>query len=414
MSNKKLFINNAEEIIPSVNDTPYRRLLAIGDVHAAFDKLISLWKKLDVTEDDLVIFLGDYLYGMSDKNIETLQWLVEYKERKNIIFLRGNVDDTYLYRLFDLNGNFFNRLNSRVVSGIKNAAVKKPSFPNKIFDLLNNLPLSYQITIGGRKYFFCHAGIEVDTPLEAQKKNYLLSHPKLKSFYRDYTGDAVIVVGHKRPKKIFDNLPSLFRNASEKLDLTKPIKVPNRNILMLDTHAKEDGKLSCVDILSGEIWQSGLEADQDPIANIIFVCSGNTCRSPMAKYIMRQLLTRKGLSDEVVVDSASCNTSGGRFLSKGALEMLSKYHIPFGRHISKPFTAGEYQKFKCIIALDEYVFQKAKKISGDDPDNKIRLFTDFNGNKLSIDDPYGTGDYGKAYDEVKIGCSMLLKEIFDK
>lgn len=409
MKNKKFFINNAEEIIPPKNDSPYKRLLAIGDVHAAFDKLLSLWKKLDVKEDDLVIFLGDYLYGQGDKNIETLQWLIEHQKHKNIIFLRGNVDDTYLHRLFDLNGNFFNRLNSRVVSGIKNTAVKKPSFPNEIFEFLNNIPLSHQITIGGKKYFFCHAGIDIGVPLEAQKKTYLLNHPKLKTFYRDYSGDTVIVVGHKKPKRIFDNLPQLFANYTEKIDFTKPLKVPHRNILMLDTNAKaEDGPLSCVDLLSGEMWKSSDELD-----SIIFVCSGNSCRSPMAKYIMRRLLAEKGLADKVLVDSAGCNTHGGRGLSKGAREMLSKYHIPFDAHVSKPFDEQEYRKFKCVIALDEDMLREAKKISGGDPDNKIRLLTDLDERELKVEDPFHTGDYEKAYAEIKLGCLALLKELLN-
>ena len=65
---------NLREIIPPVNDSPYKRILVIGDVHAAYNKLQSLWKKLSVTDNDLVIFLGDYLYGMGDgeKNVETL------------------------------------------------------------------------------------------------------------------------------------------------------------------------------------------------------------------------------------------------------------------------------------------------------------------------------------------------------
>lgn len=409
MKNRKSFINNAEEIIPPINDSHYQRILCIGDTHAAFDKLMSLWKKLNVTEDDLVIFLGDYLYGMGDKNIEMLKWLIEHKNQKNIIFLRGNVDDTYLHCLFDLNGNFFNSLNSRVVSGIKNTAVKKPSFPNKIFDFLNNLPLSYQIMIGGKKYFFCHAGIKVDVPLETQKKIYLIDHPKLKDFYQNYSGDAVIVVGHKSPKKIFKKLPQLFTNDAEKLDLTKPVKVPHKNILMLDTHAKEGGKLSCVDLLSGEIWQSGDELD-----SIIFVCSGNSCRSPMAKYIMRHLLAEKGLSDKFVVDSAGCNTSGGGWLSYGAQKMLRKYHIPFGVHTSKPFNAQEYRKFKCVIALDEDMLRLSKKKSSGDPDNKIRLFKDMDEHELRVEDPFYTGDYEKAYAEIKLGCLALLKELLNK
>lgn len=258
LDNKKFFINNVEEIIPAVNDSPYERILAVGDVHAAFDKLTSLWEKLSVDNKTLVVFLGDYLYGMSDKNVETLRWLIEHKKWKNIIFLRGNTDESFLKHLFDDQEKIFHGLNSRTAVDIKLAAVKEPYLPQEIFNFLNNLPLCHSMTIGGRKYFFCHAGINVGVPLEAQTKTYLINHPKLKSFYRDYSGDAVIVVGHKSPKKIFAKLPDLFANCSEKIDITKPIAIPHKNIVMLDTKAKDDGKLSSVDILSGEIHQSGI------------------------------------------------------------------------------------------------------------------------------------------------------------
>ena len=135
------FINDAAEIIPKFNDSPYKRLIAIGDVHAAFDKLQSLWQKLSVTKDDLVLFLGDYLYGMGDgdKNVATLHWLLEHAKQKNIIFLRGNVDDTYLDCLFDEQGKMFRGLNSRVAKGIKLATIKEPYFPQEIYNFLNLL-----------------------------------------------------------------------------------------------------------------------------------------------------------------------------------------------------------------------------------------------------------------------------------
>ena len=244
---EETFINDAEDIIPPVNDSPYKRLIAIGDVHAAFDKLLSLWQKLSVTEGDLVIFCGDYLYGMgdADKNVATLHWLIEHAKKKNIIFLRGNVDDTYLDCLFDEQGKMFRGFNSRVSRGIKIAAIKEPYFPQEVYTFLNNLPLSYQVTVGGRQYFFCHAGINVDKPLNAQTKSYLIDHPRLRSFYRNYAGEAVIVVGHKSPKKIFGDP-----------NLTMPVKVPRRNIVMLDTGAKKEGALSAVNLLSGRYWQS--------------------------------------------------------------------------------------------------------------------------------------------------------------
>lgn len=399
MTEKKFFINDAEEIIPTKNDSLYKRILAIGDVHASFDKLLSLWKKLSVSNDDLVIFLGDYLYGSGDKNIETLHWLIEHSKQKNIIFLRGNVDETYLCNLFDQNGKMFYNINKGVARDIKIASIKEPYLPQEIYSFLKNLPLYHCEVIGERKYFFCHAGIKVGVALEAQKKTYLLNHPSLKSFYKDYSGEAVIIVGHKNPKKIFAKI-------AEKFDLTKPLKVPHKNILMLDTRAKEDGQLSCVDILTGEFWQSS------PIDSILFVCSGNTCRSPMAKYIMRYLLAQRNLLDKMLVDSAGCDTHGGGCMSKKARNVLAEQRIPFDKHISKTFTIQDYSKFKCIIALDESTLRKAKKISGGDPDCKIRLFTDFDGHELNVDDPWYTENYRKAYEEISLGCSALLKEIF--
>ena len=410
MTEKKFFINDAKSFVPTKNDSPYKRVLAVGDVHASFDKLLSLWKKLSVTDDDLVIFLGDYLYGLGNKNIETLRWLIEHKQKKNIIFLRGNVDETYLHSLFDKQGELLSNRNKGVAREIKQAALNEPNLPNKIFDFLNNLPLYHSMTIGGRKFFFCHAGIKVGTPFGKQTKTYLLDHPELKNFYNDYSGEAVVVVGHKSPKKISAKLPQLFAADLEKLDLMRPLKVPDKNILMLDTRAKEDGQLSCVDVLSGEFWQS--DTDSAAVDSILFVCSGNTCRSPMAKYVMRYLLNQRGLSDKVRIDSAGCKTRGGGCMSKPAQEILDEEHIPFDRHISKTFTPKEYNKFKCIIALDEFMLRQAKKISGGDPENKIRLFTDFHGRELNVVDPFHTGNYRAAYENIRLGCLSLLKEIF--
>ena len=388
-------------IVPTVNDSPYERILAIGDVHAAYDKLQSLWKKLNVTEKDLVIFLGDYLYGMGEgeKNIDTLHWLIEHKKQKNIIFLRGNVDETYLHSLFDEQGKFFWRLNSRIARHIKTTAVKEPNFPDKIFDFLKNLPLSYTLEVGGKKFFFCHAGVKVDVPLESQPKRFLLDHPQLKDFYRNYSGEAVIVVGHKSPKKIFKKMPCLF---TEEPNLT-PLKVPNRNIVMLDTQAKKDGLLSCIDILSGNFWQSGDEAQTESADGIIFVCilSGKFFQSG----------DEAQAESEMIIDSAGCNTHGGSPLSRGARDVLKEKNIPFDAHVSKKFTKELYQIFQTVIALDSGILQQAKEISGGDPENKIRLFKDSAGRVFNVADPYHTGDYRKAYMEIYLFCSVLLKEL---
>ena len=98
-------------------------------------------------------------------------------------------------------------------------------------------------------------------------------------------------------------------------------------------------------------------------------------------------------------------------MSRGARDVLKEKNIPFDAHVSKKFTKELYQKFKVIVTLDNEIFYQAKEISGGDPENKIRLFKDFAGRVFNVADPYRTGDYRKAYVEIYLFCSMLLKEL---
>lgn len=149
----------------------------------------------------------------------------------------------------------------------------------------------------------------------------------------------------------------------------------------------------------------------ESIDSIIFVCAGNTCRSPMAKYIMRNLLVQNGLADKIFVDSAGYTAPNGGSMSTGARKTLRKHRIPFDKHASKPFSYQEYLDFKCVIALDENTLQIVKEISDDDPENKIRLFKDFNGNNFSVDDPFYTDNFERTYKEISDCCSTLLNEL---
>ncbi len=89
------FVKNFEDLKPSVNDSPYKRIIAIGDVHASLNRLKNLWAKLDVTENDRVIFLGYYVEGYEDSDFETLQWLMNVGKNKNVVILRGNANDAF-------------------------------------------------------------------------------------------------------------------------------------------------------------------------------------------------------------------------------------------------------------------------------------------------------------------------------
>lgn len=78
-----------------MNDSLYERLITIGDVHGKFSKFQSLMKKVADTDNDLVIFLGDYI-DRGDHVSDVLKWIMEHKDKKNFVFLRGNHEQMML------------------------------------------------------------------------------------------------------------------------------------------------------------------------------------------------------------------------------------------------------------------------------------------------------------------------------
>lgn len=149
--------------------------------------------------------------------------------------------------------------------------------------------------------------------------------------------------------------------------------------------------------------------------SVIFVCEWNTCRSAMAKYIFKDLLKKEGLIDKIFVDSAGCITEGNEPIGKRTRLTLQEQNISLNdEHISKPFTIQKYNAFDCIIALDNRTLKITKEISLGDPNNKIRLFKDFDGKNISVVDPGFRGDHFRAYEEIYKGCQNLLKEFISK
>ena len=249
ISVSKNFVSGMETVIPSVNDSPYKRIIAIGDVHGCFDKLMSLWKKLEVTDNDLVIFLGDYV-DRGAQVAETLKWILEQSKKENFIFLSGNHE----YMLLDVFHKRMNRITwffnggQTTIRGLRELKSEDKNFIERFLTFLENLPLSYSIKIGGQTFFFCHAGVDFNQPLEEQPADFLLWARE--EFFDVYEGDALIISGHN-PVQAFEK----FGVA----DNPRPVKLPDRNILLMDTGSFiRNGKISAVNILTGEYWQSDL------------------------------------------------------------------------------------------------------------------------------------------------------------
>lgn len=147
------------------------------------------------------------------------------------------------------------------------------------------------------------------------------------------------------------------------------------------------------------------------MTKIIFVCFGNICRSPMAEFVMKHLVTRAGLEKNFVVESAGCHAAVGTPLSNGTAGELRKHNIPFTRRTSEQLSTWDYENFDYLIGLDRSNVRDIKDICGGDPDGKIYLLMEFASERRDVADPWYTDDYATTYNDVLIGCEALLEKI---
>ena len=124
------------------SDKNYKRILVIGDIHGHYKKFISLYKKLEVTDDDLVIYLGDYIdRGPVGETAYVLDFMMREVEKNNVIALRGNHEQMMLD--FFNNGDFNWLFNGGDKTGadIKSKMKDDPDYMSKVMEFADSRPL---------------------------------------------------------------------------------------------------------------------------------------------------------------------------------------------------------------------------------------------------------------------------------
>ena len=143
---------------------------------------------------------------------------------------------------------------------------------------------------------------------------------------------------------------------------------------------------------------------------ILFVCHGNICRSPMAEYVLKDLVNKKGLTNQFHIESAATSTEEiGNGVHPGTRRKLSEQGIPCGNHRARQMTKQDYENFDYIIGMDAYNIKNIARIVGFDTDNKVYKLLDFTNRKGDIADPWYTGNFDVTYNDILEGCRGLLK-----
>ena len=150
------------------------------------------------------------------------------------------------------------------------------------------------------------------------------------------------------------------------------------------------------------------------MTKVLFICLGNICRSPMAEFILKDMVNKKGLKDEFYIDSAATsnwNELDGLGIYDDAKKMLKKMNIPFTEHKSRQIRKEDYDKFDYILAMEEKNLPGIMQIIGADPENKVHKLLDYTPEKGDIADPWYTGDFVTTYYDLVYGCEEFLKKI---
>ena len=142
---------------------------------------------------------------------------------------------------------------------------------------------------------------------------------------------------------------------------------------------------------------------------ILFVCHGNICRSPMAEFVMKDIVKKEGLADEFQIASAATSTEEiGNPVHHGTRSKLAQLGISTSGKYAVQMKRSDYQEYDYIIGMDSWNYRNMLRIAGKDNDSKISLLLDYTDHPRDVADPWYTGDFEKTYEDVLAGCQGFL------
>jgi protein-tyrosine phosphatase len=145
---------------------------------------------------------------------------------------------------------------------------------------------------------------------------------------------------------------------------------------------------------------------------ILFVCHGNICRSPMAEFVMKDLVEKAGVAQQFLIESAATSTEEiGNSVYPPARRKLAEHGISCQGKTARQMTRLDYGRYDLLIGMDSWNIRNMRAISGGDPEGKIRMLMDYTNRPGDVADPWYTGDFEATWRDVLEGCEALLSQL---
>lgn len=146
--------------------------------------------------------------------------------------------------------------------------------------------------------------------------------------------------------------------------------------------------------------------------NILFVCHGNICRSPMAEFIMKDLVAKAGLEAEFHIASAATSTEEiGNPVYPPARRKLAEHGLSASGKTARQITDGDYKSYDLLVGMDQWNVRNMQRFYGGDPEGKIRRLLDYTPQPGDVADPWYTDDFETTWRDVLRGCQALLEAV---
>ena len=142
------------------------------------------------------------------------------------------------------------------------------------------------------------------------------------------------------------------------------------------------------------------------MVKILFCCHGNICRSPMAEYVMKDLVKKAGLSGRFQIASAAVSREEiGNPEYPPARRELQKHGISCNGHAAHQITRAELDGYDYIYYMDASNARYLRRLFGADADKCLPLIS------RDVADPWYTGDFTQTWLDVVEGCTRILEEL---
>ena len=148
------------------------------------------------------------------------------------------------------------------------------------------------------------------------------------------------------------------------------------------------------------------------MTKILFVCHGNICRSPMAEFLFKDMVKKRSVQDEFLIESAATSYEEiGNPVHPGTKRKLAEHGISAKGKQARKLLKSDYDNYDLFIGMDSANIRNMLRIFGSDPQNKVKKMLEYAGSDRDVADPWYTGNFDVTYDDITDGLKGLYAHI---